>query len=147
MEEFAVSVSHPELVVSVPTKYQPNVKKLALTVLEPIRDTWDKPLKILSGFRSKALNDAVGGSPTSQHLLAEAADVTTTDVRTFFIMLLTQDDEIPLGQVIYYPDRNFCHIAVPGSRYPSPSFFVCLKSKQYTRVSSYAAFLSLCPKL
>lgn len=35
----------------------------------------DKPLRVTSGFRSKACNDAVGGSPTSRHLYGDAVDL------------------------------------------------------------------------
>ena len=33
------------------------------------------PVKISSGYRSPALNKAVGGSATSQHMKGEAADI------------------------------------------------------------------------
>lgn len=35
----------------------------------------DRPLHIVSGFRSKAHNDSVGGAPASQHLVNRAADL------------------------------------------------------------------------
>lgn len=146
LEEFAVSGSHPELVKPVPPQYWGNLRKLTETCLQPIRDLWGRPLKILSGYRSEALNTAVGGSPTSQHREAGAADITTEDVRGLFILLLTEDEKFPTGQVIYYPDRKFIHVAIPSIKYPTPSFFLCLSPKTYTRVSSYGSFLSLCPR-
>ena len=145
LSEFAVSGSHPELVIAVPTKYIANVKRLAETCLQPARDKWGKPLRILSGFRSRALNAAVGGSPTSQHCIGEAADVTTDDVRGLFLMLMAEENDILAGQIIAYPSKNFVHIAVPSGRYPSPSFFVSLRDKTYTRVSSVSALNSLAP--
>ncbi|MDI3390066.1 D-Ala-D-Ala carboxypeptidase family metallohydrolase [Streptomyces sp. B-S-A8] len=36
----------------------------------------DVPVTVSSGFRSKACNSAVGGSPTSRHLYGDAADLT-----------------------------------------------------------------------
>jgi zinc D-Ala-D-Ala carboxypeptidase len=48
---------------------------LCNAVLEPVRAHFGKPVRISSGYRSKALNAAVGGSNTSQHSLGEAADI------------------------------------------------------------------------
>lgn len=43
--------------------------------LQLIRDTLGAPITISSGYRCPELNKAVGGSKTSQHLLALAADI------------------------------------------------------------------------
>ena len=147
LEEFAVSASHPELVVPVPPQYWGNVRRLAESCLQPIRDLWGKPIEILSGYRSHALNEAVGGSPTSQHCDASAADVTTDDVRGLFIQLLTEDPKFPSGQIIAYPKKGFLHIATPSARYPKPSFFISPSSKIYTRISSLNSLNSLWAKL
>lgn len=48
--------------------------------LDPIRELWGKPIGVNSGFRSRELNRAVGGSSASQHLRGEAADITTGSV-------------------------------------------------------------------
>ena len=45
--------------------------------LDPIRRLWGKPIGVNSGYRSPALNAAVGGVATSQHVKGEAADITT----------------------------------------------------------------------
>lgn len=50
------------------------LKLLAEKVLQPIRDHFDKPVIISSGYRSQAVNRAVGGSLKSQHMTGEAAD-------------------------------------------------------------------------
>jgi hypothetical protein len=42
--------------------------------LERIRTLLDHPIHVLSGYRSPALNLAVGGRPSSQHCDGEAAD-------------------------------------------------------------------------
>lgn len=145
LSEFAVSGAYPELALPVPPQLLPNVRRLAVTCLQPIRDLWGKPIKILSGYRSRALNDAVGGSETSQHRDAQAADVTTDDIRGFCIQLLLEDPKFPTGQVIFYPRKGFCHIATPSARYPNPTFFVSLTGRTYTRVSSLPALNSIAP--
>jgi hypothetical protein len=52
-----------------------NFKKLAEKVFEPIRNHFGVPIHISSGYRSKALNEAIGGSLTSQHCQGEAIDI------------------------------------------------------------------------
>ena len=43
--------------------------------LEDIRARVKCPIIVTSGYRSEALNKAIGGSENSQHVLAEAADI------------------------------------------------------------------------
>ena len=52
-----------------------NFKKLANNIFEPIRKHFKVPIHISSGYRSKALNTAIGGSLTSQHCSGEAIDI------------------------------------------------------------------------
>ena len=52
-----------------------NFKKLANNIFEPIRKHFGVPIHISSGYRSKALNNAIGGSLTSQHCYGEAIDI------------------------------------------------------------------------
>ena len=48
--------------------------------LDPVRELWGKPIGVNSGYRSPALNAAVGGAAASQHMKGEAADITTGSV-------------------------------------------------------------------
>jgi len=52
-----------------------NFKVLAEKVFEPIRTNFRCPIIISSGYRSKELNAAIGGSATSQHCSGEAIDI------------------------------------------------------------------------
>jgi hypothetical protein len=52
-----------------------NFKILAENIFEPIRKHFGVPIMISSGYRSKELNKAIGGSLTSQHLLGQALDL------------------------------------------------------------------------
>lgn len=52
-----------------------NFKLLAGKVFEPIREHFKVPILISSGYRSKDLNSAIGGSLTSQHCSGEAIDL------------------------------------------------------------------------
>ncbi len=51
-----------------------NLRKLCAEALEPIREKVG-PLKVNSGYRSDAVNKAVGGSTTSAHSFGLAADL------------------------------------------------------------------------
>ena len=52
-----------------------NFKKLAENIFEPIRKHFGVPIFVSSGYRSKALNTAIGGSLSSQHCLGQALDL------------------------------------------------------------------------
>ena len=52
-----------------------NLKTLSENILEPLRDHACQPIVIIAGYRCPALNSAVGGSKTSQHLTGEACDI------------------------------------------------------------------------
>ena len=52
-----------------------NFKRLAEHVFEPIRNHFGVPIHISSGYRSKELNKAVGGSSTSDHCYGRAIDI------------------------------------------------------------------------
>lgn len=51
------------------------LQALATNVLQPLRDSIGKPVYITSGFRSAAVNRAVGGVAGSQHRSGQAADI------------------------------------------------------------------------
>lgn len=52
-----------------------NFKLLADNLFEKIRAHFGVPIHISSGYRSKELNDAIGGSKTSQHSKGQAIDI------------------------------------------------------------------------
>lgn len=52
-----------------------NMKALAENIFQPIRDYFGVPIYISSGYRSEALNNAIGGSKTSQHSKGQAIDL------------------------------------------------------------------------
>jgi hypothetical protein len=52
-----------------------NFKLLAEKVFQPIREHFGVPIHISSGYRSAALNKAIGGAASSQHCTGEAIDI------------------------------------------------------------------------
>lgn len=56
-----------------------NLKYLANTVVQPLKDVLGKgSLEITSGYRCKRLNEHIGGSQTSQHMIGQAVDLQFT---------------------------------------------------------------------
>ena len=79
-----------------------NFKKLAEKIFQPIRDHFGVPIRISSGYRSAALNKAIGGSSTSQHCSGEAIDIdmdgtSITNKQVFDFI----KDNLIFDQVIY----------------------------------------------
>ena len=52
-----------------------NLKYVAEKVFQPIREHFGVPIYISSGYRSQALNEAIGGSPRSFHSHGMALDL------------------------------------------------------------------------
>ncbi|MBW4636929.1 MAG: hypothetical protein KME05_01620 [Gloeocapsa sp. UFS-A4-WI-NPMV-4B04] len=83
LKEFVVSSTADRLEIDntpIPGEIK-NLRTLCKQILQPARDALG-PLKITSGFRSAALNIAVGGSPTSAHRKGFAADIVPVNVGT-----------------------------------------------------------------
>lgn len=130
LTEFAVSATSPDLVRPVPAQFQCYVRLLTVLALQPMRESVDRPIKILSGYRTPDLNRAIGGSPTSQHLLAQAVDITAHQPDAL-LRWLAQEEPVGIGQVIYYPARQFVHVALVSAKYPRFSPFISPRPKLY----------------
>lgn len=84
-----------------------NIVALVENVLQPLRDAWGGPLFINSGYRCLELNKAVGGVPTSQHVLGQACDVGVTD--PYALAKLAKRMGLEFDQMIVYP--SFVHFS------------------------------------
>jgi len=56
-------------------EHMENLKAVAENVFQPIRDYFDKPIAVTSGYRSQELNELIGGVSRSQHSKGEALDL------------------------------------------------------------------------
>lgn len=83
LEEFTFSPKAVELNIdNAPNEINiTSMKFLCDNILEPARKYFNNPIKILSGFRCPVLNRALGGAPTSQHILGEAADIEVKNIK------------------------------------------------------------------
>ena len=61
--------------------------KTLLEMLDEVRDKFDKPIHITSGFRTPAHNEAVGGVETSSHLKGLAVDIACTNSKDRFDLI------------------------------------------------------------
>ena len=89
-----------------------NIKALVDNILQPLRDAWGGPLFIGSGYRCMKLNEAVGGVPTSQHVLGQAADVRCSD--PLKLAKLVKKLDLEFDQMILYP--TFLHLSYQDGR-------------------------------
>jgi len=87
-----------------------NLKTLCTKVFDPLRKHFNRPIGISSGYRSKALNEAVkGASLTSQHCKGEAIDIDADifDNITNKELFNYIKDNLEFDQLIYeYPNKN-----------------------------------------
>ena len=84
-----------------------NLTRLCEEVLQPLRDHLKKPIKINSGYRSKELNLAIGGSKTSDHMDGKAADIVCSDMPKAWEFLKGRD----FRQLIKYGEFRFIHVS------------------------------------
>ena len=128
-----------------------NLKALATKVLQPIRDYYNKPVRITSGYRSKALNVAGGGSTTSQHSYGEAADIQIDGVSVDELFADLKSGKVVdldnVGQVIIEKvgGAEWIHISIMTPRYAEIQkarygsteavFLTTTDGKSYARVS------------
>lgn len=79
-----------------------NLENLVKYILDPLREKWGKPINVNSGFRSKELNTAIGGSKTSDHMNGNAADITVgSRIENMKLFKLIQEMKLPFDQLIF----------------------------------------------
>ena len=92
-------------------KVKDNLERLAF-FLEQVRKVFNKPFLISSGYRSREVNEAVGGSKTSQHCDGCAADFNVKGMSPSAVVRAIVDANIPYDQVILEFD-SWVHISIP----------------------------------
>ena len=90
--------------------------KLCKDVLEPIRQKYNKPIIVTSGYRCAELNKAVKGASNSQHVYGTAADIKpkTGTVKELFNLIkeMADNKEIKLRQLIDEYNYSWIHLSV-----------------------------------
>lgn len=85
-----------------------NLVRLVADILEPMREIVG-PLKVNSAFRSKAVNDRIGGAKNSQHMQGLAADVVPLHAGLERAFQDVKASSIPFDQLIIEP--TWIHIS------------------------------------
>ena len=82
-------------------------------ILQKIRDRFDRPVTILSGYRTPAWNAKQGGEPNSLHTQGKAADISVQGVAS----LEAAQYAVSAGckGVGWYPDDHFIHVDTRGT--------------------------------
>lgn len=95
-----------------------SLKPKLINMAQTLDFLYDKvgPFRVVSSYRSKDVNDEVGGSPTSRHLAGDAADITPTTMgaEEFWANIL-RDDELKnsFGHIAYKKHQGNLHITLP----------------------------------
>ena len=95
-----------------------NLTALVDNVLDPLREAYGKPIRITSGYRCPRLNEAVKGSPTSDHMQGLAADIVGTlatreENRKLFYLI--QSLGLPFKQLIDEKCFSWVHVSYDSS--------------------------------
>lgn len=95
-----------------------NLTQLCQRILQPLRDAYGKPIIVNSGYRSQALNKAIGGAKNSQHMRGQAADITAPqppnggvpqENRKLFELI--QRLNLPFDQLIDEKNYSWIHVS------------------------------------
>ena len=92
-----------------------NLDKLVKNILDPLRESFNHPIKITSGYRCNKLNILVGGVKNSQHLTGKAADIypigTSFEELVSFIKNWIKDKEFDQCIIEKKGKSNWIHIS------------------------------------
>ena len=119
LEEFERSETAKRMGIdnTVPNQLLPNIQALCENVLEPLRPQFDEPVYISSGYRCPALNKAVKGAASSQHMKGEAADIYSRQgakrLREWYLWMV---DNLSFDQLIWEVRANSKWIHVSYKR-------------------------------
>ena len=93
-----------------------NLTALVDNVLDPLRIWYGKPITVNSGYRCPALNKAVGGAATSQHMNGQAADIDAGDRQQNKLLFEYIRKSLPFDQLIDESNFAWVHISYRSDR-------------------------------
>lgn len=102
LDEFTQSASAKRLNISnEPTaEVIASLQLLVTNVLQPLRTALGRSVIVTSGYRSPAVNKAVGGVKTSQHSEGKAVDIVVDGIAPYAVVELLLKLNIPFDQAI-----------------------------------------------
>lgn len=99
------------------------LQTLIETVLDPLREWYDKPIYITSGYRCEALNEAVGGSFTSFHMRGAAADINQGSKAENEKIFNYIKDNLPFTELGWEGNGKWVHVAYIKGRDEKEVFY------------------------
>lgn len=144
-EQFAVSTTAQQKGIdnSVPSNLRSHAEELVNTILDPLVDAWGSDVYMSSGFRCEKLNNAIGGSKTSAHSHAYAADLVPKNgnIEQFkdFTMHWLLDNNINFDQYIneYKGKSSWVHIGVRNGGGQQRKQYMLFKDGKYTSINPH----------
>lgn len=145
LSEFTISSSAKRLgIKNTPTEeHIANMKLLCEEILEPIREHFDHPIFISSGYRSKELNAKTkGASKTSQHSTGEAVDIDMdgSEVTNAEIFNYIKDN-LPFDQLIWEhgtkQNPDWVHVSYESQGLPRKEILRAYKIKGETAYKTF----------
>ena len=109
-----------------------NLQRLAEFLEQVKHELYDKPIMVNSGFRSKAVNDAVGSKDTSQHRIGCAADIRVPGMTPDAVVRAVIAAGLPFDQIIREFDA-WTHISVTNTPDGTPRRQALIIDKAGTR--------------
>ena len=88
-----------------------NLRILSIKVLQPSRDFLGVPIFVNSGFRSRKVNESVGGAWNSEHTLGTAVDITTRNRANNIRLYDYIRDNCTYNQLINEYDYSWIHVS------------------------------------
>ena len=89
-----------------------NLERMCETMMEPIRDLLSVPIHVNSGYRSPAVNAAVGGKGNSAHVDGRACDFVPVGMSLDHAMSKIRISGLPFDQIILEYSA-WIHVAIP----------------------------------
>jgi hypothetical protein len=81
-----------------------------------LREWYGKPIIVNSGYRCEALNKAIGGAKSSQHMLGEAADITVGSKEENEKLFDYIKDNLEFDQLINESNFSWVHVSYREGR-------------------------------
>jgi len=116
----------------------PKLERLCTEILEPIRIYFGKPFRPNSGYRSPAINKAVGSSAASQHCKAEAVDIEIPGISNYELATWIRDN-LKFDQLILEcyrpgePNSGWVHVSLKEDDPYNRLEVLTYSNKQYTK--------------
>lgn len=116
------------------------LRRLCELILQPLRDSLDRPVLVSSGYRSPELNRAVGGAKNSCHMFGRAADISVPGMTVYGVCHRIVSLHLPFRQCI--DEFNaWVHVSIePTGQPPRQQMLTARRAANGRTVYAPAAF-------